>query len=364
MSSKRIINIIDSLRPVNYGIWNAALSTASILREKYMVESVCWHPENDDSGILPENVKSWTYNQSTINNLSKLETDYELNPKQDIIISHGAWRYPTKLGVSLKQRGYFWVYTPHGMLEPWSLQQKKWKKYFYFHLIEKKIAKKADYVRAVGTPESINLSAYFNNVITIPNGVPKLKGIYQKDETKVVFLFMARLHHKKGVLALVNAWATSFLNNKTGYQLVIAGPDDGELKNLLKLLNQIKSTNIDFRGAVYGDEKNTLLKQSHFYVLPSQSEGFPTSILETMQYGIIPIITEGCNFPETFENKLAVKIGVGMDEIQKGIEKCSTIPKDIKEGIGTRCIEFIDRNYTLQAIANNQMKTYENGKWK
>jgi glycosyltransferase involved in cell wall biosynthesis len=160
------------------------------------------------------------------------------------------------------------------------------------------------------------------------------------------------------LIPLVSAWFSSTLSNNPDFELIIAGPDDGELNNLQQLLNNQPHWNVRYIGAIYGSEKNRLLKSAHFYLLPSQSEGFPTSVLEAMQYGIIPLITEGCNFPEAFEAGVAIKIGNREEDIRKALEETTKTDAEKLKRWSSELVNFVSENYSLSIIGSMIMKTF------
>ena len=180
-----------------------------------------------------------------------------------------------------------------------------------------------------------------------------------KNSKKINVLYMARLHHKKGIIPLVEAWLKSNLLNNERYELIIAGPDDGELANLEKTLpNKTTVTNIRYLGAVYGEAKTKLLEQSSFFVLPSHSEGFPTSVLEAMQYGLVPLISSGCNFPEVFEKKLALKTEPNSGEIKTVLNNLSNYTASDLSSWAANCQTFVFENYSLNKIAEQQFNAF------
>ena len=310
----RIINIVDRLDRVNFGIWNAAIATAAELKKQYGVESEVWFPGETKqaaveelNGALPRAL----FDSGTLS-LNRAVEEAALNPDGDIIVSHGCWQYPTRWGLALKQKGFRWMAVPHGMLEAWSLSQKRLRKWAYFHLVERRALLQADVVRAVGMPEFENLRRNFEKqLVWIANGVPPMeRGEKHLDpDSPRVFLFMARLHHKKGLAPLLEAWDGLMAGERHNCLLKIAGPDDGELAFLESFLAaSTASSTIQYLGPVYGQEKEELLRGSHFYVLPSHSEGFPTSVLEAMQHGLVPLISPGCNFPDVFERELGLQV--------------------------------------------------------
>lgn len=354
----KIINIVDNATPVNTGIWNAAVSTAKALKEIYDVDSELWYPKMDEELSVPfctplalDNIKV-----ECINDLIQKRS---LSPNNVIIVTHGCWRYPTKWGSKFKSLGYKWVYVPQGMLEPWSLLQKRWIKFFYFNLIERLNAKRADIVRAVASPEKKNLTILFKSVMLIPNGVlvPEKKEIFKKKRAPLVFLFMARLHHKKGIVPLTEAWKLSKAYNHPDYKLIIAGPDHGELKKIQPFIRSIK--NVQYVGMVAGSKKQLLLSECTYFILPSFSEGFPTSVVEAMSYGMVPLISKGCNFPEAIEYKYAIEISTEPDFIA---EKINLTIKNSEEYLLEQVEKnyyYISENYSLEKIAEMQFNMYE-----
>lgn len=351
----RIINIIDRFDKVNFGIWNAAIATAKMLNETYGVQSELWFPETDFEAETPG------ANQIMLNfktdSVASIFAKRQLNPATDIIVTHGCWQYPTRWGAAFKKLGFKWICVPHGMLEPWSMQQKFIKKQLYFLLFEGRLSRKANVVRAVGSPELLNLKKLFASIVLIPNGINiDSTTSISKPSNPVQYLFMARLHRKKGVVQLVKAWQNSCLKNSPEHRLVIAGPDDGELSDLMPVI--ASATNVSYVGAVYGTEKQKLLRESHFYVLPSHSEGFPTSVVEALGNGLVPIISNGCNFPEAFENKVAIHTETNESAILKSLNESSKISEPELKVLSAKCIAFVLENYSTSRIAALQFQLY------
>ncbi|SDL60450.1 Glycosyltransferase involved in cell wall bisynthesis [Catalinimonas alkaloidigena] len=359
MTLARVINLVDNVTPVNTGIWQAAIATAPRLKAHYGVTSELWFPDRD--AFEPEQ-----FPDTTAVPLASLQTKHALptaqargaTPTDTLVVSHGNWHFPTRWGAALRQAGYAWVYVPHGMLEPWSLRQKRLKKWVYYRLFEERMLRQADAVRAVGGPERDNLLRRFPHVHLIPNGVPKLDGVSLQKPARRTVLFMARLHHKKGVVPLVEAWLQSPLHNHPDYRLVVAGPDDGELPRIKALLPPSDETNIEYVGAVFGEAKQRLLQESQFFALPSYSEGFPTTVPEVMQHGLIPLISKGCNFPEVFAVGLVIPAEPAVASIGQALHRLPEISEERREVWAKQARDFVWQHYTLQEIAAQQMALY------
>ena len=225
------------------------------------------------------------------------------------------------------------------------------------------MADRADLIRAVGIPEKKNLELVFKrhpNIQLIANGVKVHKvDLRKKDDNVRKVLYMSRLHHKKGVVELVKAWLKSSLNKNAGFELIIAGPDQGELEQIQSLLDTNPDCNITYIGPVYGPAKEAWLERASYYILPSKSEGFPTAILEAMSYGLIPLITEGCNFPDVFEHRLGIKISPQIPDILDGLNQLTQMKGDAVTILQGKASDYINKHYSLDFIAEQQVKAFK-----
>lgn len=349
----RIINIVDSVEEVNYGIWHAAIVNAELLAV-HGIRSELWYPEKQLKKY--DHITGVPLPSISKLQLEKTMQERELNKQEDIIVTHGAWKYATRWGATLKDKGFCWTYVPQGMLEPWAMQQKRLKKWIYFSLFEKRMAGKADWIRSVSATEQVNLQKIFGaKVKLVPNGVKVYEQplVFKKNEQPRTWLFLSRLHEKKNIIALAQAWVSGTLNNNPRFQLKIAGPDQGELEKLQPFL--LKSDNIQYLGSVFGDKKKELLQSSSFFVLPSFSEGLPSSLLEAMSYGLVPVITEGCNLSEVFSANLGVRITTDAEDIRVKLEETSGWTNEKINNIAKDCYRFIADNYSLNSITNLQL---------
>ena len=290
--------------------------------------------------------------------ISSIEkSNYVGTPKDTIFISHGTWKLPTLIGAYFKSKGYKWVAIPHGMLEPWSMSYHWYFKYPYYLLIEKPRLKKADILVGVSSVEAINLSKTFDRVVHIPNAISPNRNLKKKSNITKLFVFIGRLHSKKGVVELAKAWLNSRLNNNCSYRLMIVGPDEGEEKKLKNLC--LGSKNIILSEPIYGKEKISLLEQSHFFLLPSHSEGLPTSVLEAMTCGCIPLISRGCNFPEAFEANVAIETPPKVDVLQERLEDVANWPITYIRSVGAKAKKFVDSNFDLDNITKRYYELYD-----
>lgn len=181
------------------------------------------------------------------------------------------------------------IVTVHGL--DW--KRDKWGDGFaskYIKFGEKMAAKYADEIIVLSDgvkkyfKETYNRDTHF-----IPNGVTQpdilnskiisSKYNLNKDD---YFLFLGRIVPEKGIHYLIDAYNEI----KTDKKLVIAGgasDTDSYYDELKRKASNNK--NIIFAGFVQGRELEELYSNAYVYVLPSDLEGMPLSLLEAMSYG-------------------------------------------------------------------------------
>ena len=178
------------------------------------------------------------------------------------------------------------VATVHGL----DHQRAKWGKFasFYIFAGEKCAVKFADEIIVL----SENTQKYFEDTysrktVFIPNGVSE-NALKPAEEITERFglekdgyiLYLGRLVPEKGIHYLIEA----FKEIDTDKKLVIAGgaSDSTEYADELK---KSACDNIIFTDFVKGGLLEELYSNAYIYVLPSDLEGMPLSLLEAMSYG-------------------------------------------------------------------------------
>ena len=214
------------------------------------------------------------------------------------------------------------VVTVHGL--DW--QREKWKLGFgskYIRMGEKMAARFADEVIVL----SRNVQQYFRDTyaretVYIPNGVSEPESaapehIYglRKDE---YILFLGRLVPEKGVHYLIEA----FRGMKADKKLVIAGgsSDSDDYADALKALAG-EDERILFTGFVQGEVLAELYSNAYVYVLPSDVEGMPLSLLEAMSYGNCCVVSDIPECVEVVEDKAVIFPKGDVKELRKSLQK-------------------------------------------
>lgn len=264
-----------------------------------------------------------------------------------------------------------YIITPHGMLEPWVLAYKAFKKKIFYNLLEKPAINQASGIQVTGTSEKDNIKTLNLNtpLFLIPNGIfakdfeslPSASLFLDKfPETKdrQLILFLGRIDPKKGLDLLAPAFAKTHQQFPNTH-LVIAGPDNvGYLPTVKGYFEELGCLDkVTFTGMLTGNMKYSALSAASIYVAPSYSEGFSMSILEGMASGLPCIFTTTCNFPEAKKAQAAKVIGVNQEEIAEALLWCLSNSEEATK-MGDRARKFILENYTWDRIAKQLIEVY------
>ena len=180
------------------------------------------------------------------------------------------------------------IATIHGL----DHQRAKWGKFasWYIRTGEKCAVRFADEIVVLSdNVQKYFLDTYNRETKFIPNGVSRPEIVEAVEITKnfgiqkdKYILFLGRLVPEKGIHYLIEA----FKSIKTDKRLVIAGGASDSSEYAVEL-KQLASTDprIIFTGFVQGRELEELYSNAYVYVLPSDLEGMPLSLLEAMSYG-------------------------------------------------------------------------------
>ena len=139
-------------------------------------------------------------------------------------------------------------------------------------------------------------------------------------EHESVVLFLSRIHEKKGLDLLIEAFAKM---NRRDVRLCVVGPDDGHLSRVKQLAQELDvSPSILFVGPLYGQDKFDAYCAADIYVLPTRGyEGLPTVILEAAYAGIPIVVTRNTEIADLIDGVAGISIDYNVDALIKALEK-------------------------------------------
>lgn len=253
------------------------------------------------------------------------------------------------------------IVTVHGI--DW--QREKWKSGFgskFIHCGEKNTVKYADeiIVLSKGVQEYFQ-KEYGRKTVFIPNGVNRPEVVDADLITKrfdlhknEYFLFLGRLVPEKGLRYLIEAYKQV----KTDKKLVVAGgasDTDAFTKEMKKLA--ASDPRIVFTGFVQGQTLDELYSNAYVYVLPSDLEGMPLSLLEAMSYGNCCVVSNIDECAEVVEDK-AITFRKGcVDELREKLQECCDRP-DVVDGYKKEASNFICLKYNWDEVVQKTIRLY------
>lgn len=289
----------------------------------------------------------------------------------DVVHLHGLWAPLLRVtAVRASRLGAPYVIRPAGMLDPWCLTQRRLKKKVAMLLSFRRILNRALFLHALNRDERdligpLKLTCPFE---VIPNGLFLDEidaALSQKSSDsprphpseRPYFLFLSRLHYKKGLDILADAFAV-FVERGGEMDVIVAGPDDGESEAFKR---RVRDHGIDRRvhviGPIYGPQKLRMLRDAVAFVLPSRQEGFSLAITEAMAARVPVLITEGCHFPEVAE------VGAGLVtrlDAQEFAEAMTQVAGDSSAAaaMGRAGRAMVESRYTWATIAEQSVDAY------
>jgi glycosyltransferase involved in cell wall biosynthesis len=319
----RILHILHDISPASGGptISGISAACAQAVALNAEVTVLCYKKDGHEETI--ENIKSYPGSDRlsflVLGRDSKFEkltgidfyrAMHRVIKDFNLVYIHGVWT-PSLMWAALFALYYKipYIVAPHGMLDSWSMAYKKYKKALFWQLIWKRIINNALFIHALNDDEKLYMAPLEIQapIEIIPNGIfqtqiehiKKLNEITDQTKTEEPYLlFLSRIQYKKGLDFLINAFA--IVNQKyPQLKLYIVGPDEGFKSAIEKLIVKNNLTDsVQFKGAIYGEEKFSYIRKSEIFCLTSRQEGFSIAIIEALAVGVPVVISKDCHFPE------------------------------------------------------------------
>jgi len=138
------------------------------------------------------------------------------------------------------------------------------------------------------------------------------------DDQRII-LYLGRIHKIKGLDLLVRAFA-ELSRPSNSVKLVIAGPDDGYLPPLRKLIANLGISNeVLFTGHLYGEDKVEAYVDADVFVLPSTYEIFGNVVLEACACGTPVIVTDRCGIASAVDGQAGLVVPYDKDQLRDAL---------------------------------------------
>lgn len=176
--------------------------------------------------------------------------------------------------------------SPRGCLARWSFTKRGLLKRLWLFLFIRPFINKVVW-HATSEKEKQEILNFFkkSEIKILSDGVEidsNFKLIDSKWKSKNYIAALGRIHPVKGYDLLIRAMK-KISESKEDLQLFIAGNDDGDLSRLKKITSDLNlNNNVQFVGAIHGDNKNQFLANAKCLVVPSHTENFAIVVVEAL----------------------------------------------------------------------------------
>ncbi len=290
-----------------------------------------------------------------------------------VVHFHGLWSpVHARVARRLRRLGVPYVTSPHGMLEPWAWRAKRWKKWPYFHLVERRKMARGRAVLATAAQEAGRLERFFpralihtlslgSDLSRAPDYVAARAELgWEKDER--VILYLSRIHPKKGLKELLHALGEFEPARLRAAQVRLVVVGDGPADYVAtcralaaKLEDRLE---LEWLAGVWSDKKWRYLQGADLFALPTYSENFGIVVLESCEVGT-PVFT-------TVETPWTPVAEAGFGWVtEPGVAAARSVLGDFFENPRAtaedrlRCAQWVRENYGWDEIAGGYIALYE-----
>jgi glycosyltransferase involved in cell wall biosynthesis len=351
--------------------WQAAVITTTLYCED-SGDNLQTLLRNIDAKVLP------TRGPQSIKQVSGAHEAIEEGVQQaDIVHLHTLWHpLNTIARKACLRNGRRYVLMPHGMLDPYSLRQKRLRKKFYLAALERKNLEGAS--RIVFTTvreqqaaretlpwlargEVIPIGADYPTHISREDCIATFTSLFPQVSRRRTLLFLGRIHPKKGLERLL-AILPSVTRKHKGILLVVAGT--GETAYVERVKQLVRANGLDqhvlFTGLLSGDAKFGALACAEVFLLPSRQENFAISMAEAMHMATPVIISDRVDswpFVETANCGFVVEEAEIEEGFARRIDEVLSAP-NLAYCLGKRGQDFARKQFTWERVSRDMVSMY------
>lgn len=312
--------------------------------------------------------------------------------KYDVVLIHGLWLYHSyavmKVIKILKKKSKVSsvhipkVYVmPHGMLDPYfqkakDRQLKALRNIIYWYLIEKHVINNANGILFTCEEEMKLAATTFSNykpkatenigygIVSPPpfssNQASAFSKLCPALNGRPYFLFLSRIHIKKGIDILIEAYKYCYMYFKKFKveipALVIVGPglDTDYGKQIFGMVNtdEMLHRSVYFTGMLQGNEKWGAIYGCELFVLPSHQENFGIAIVEAMACSKPVIITNKVNiWREIHNDNAGIVVNDDLASMIKALILWQEKSEAAKLTMATNAFSSYKVNFTAEATS-------------
>jgi len=196
-----------------------------------------------------------------------------------------------------------------------------------------------------------------DKIEVVHNGVD-IQDVQDFQNSKLSIVFVGRLAKPKDPLLLLKAFndLSPELKDKASISIIGDGP---KLKQLKEFIKETKLEGINLLGSMSKTKVLETLKKSDIFVLISDWEGFPYTIIEAMSCGLPVIASDVGGIREAINNECGILVKRGdQQEIKYALERLLRNPSLIKE-MGRNAKERLEKEFSLDKMLRKTEQVYK-----
>lgn len=367
---KKILRICTSIDPKAGGVSSAIVQTVEYLGFNGVQVDVLTFDDIDYSGkysaefkhvFLGAGISKYQFHNKYLLWLLKNAREY------DLVIIDGLWQYHVVGGYVLRILGVPYCVFVHGMLDPYFNQdlRKYIKKLPFWFAVERNILKMARYVLFTADGEmekakrSFPLTSFNSRLCSLGFPVPD-EVIKERVVVKPKFIFLSRVHPKKGLPILIEAIAR-FRVIKPVELDIFGDGDETYHKTLIDLVQRNKVSDlISFPGGVYGELKWKVLSGYELFILPSHQENFGIAVAEALAAGVPVLITNKIDIHSDISKfNAGLVVDDTVEGVLEGLEKWSVLTTEEKQIMKVNARLCYESCYTIDIAGNHILRLLE-----
>jgi glycosyltransferase involved in cell wall biosynthesis len=292
----------------------------------------------------------------------------------DIYHLHGAWmRAPYYGAVEARKRRRPYLIEMMGTYEAYSLRVKALRKWLARVWYQDRVLKGAAclHVNSEVEAEQIRRLGFDQPIVIIPVGVdmdaigqhlPVLDKIERWPELggRRFILFLARIHPKKGIELLLDAWK-EVVKDFPEWVLVVAGtgsPDYVSKCQKFAVEGGLEK-NCIWAGQVNELEKSWLYARSAYYVLPSYSENFGSTVVESLGHGTPVITTRHTPWALLPEINCGWIADATLPSLESTLRSALAADEVARRRMGQNGRLFVEKSYSQRSVSQKLEDTYQ-----
>lgn len=363
----KILHTISSIDKNSGGTSTYLQLLANELSKHISLEVITMQTDNPLS--LDKEVKLFFANKSGTGfmGISKDMKQYLNKVEANIFHGNGMWQYPVHAMAKFAQkRKTPYIITPHGMLEPWAINAGKWKKKLALALFQRKDLENAVCIHATARSEAENIRqlGFKNPIAVIPNGIDVMEFPFhskEKNKKERTILFLSRIHPKKGIELLIEAWQKLDKALKINWKIEIAGNGDSAyVESLQKLIDEkCLAKEIHIIGPQFGEAKLKAYQQADLFVLPTYSENFGIVVAEALACGVPVITTKGAPWEELNTKNAGWWIEIGIESLVESLKQAMQLNDAERQQMGVNGRKLVEKNYSIESVAQKMIQLYQ-----